>query len=180
MHKIELKMLHYFLLMSLAALMIGLEFYFELGSDALTQSVCGSSISAQNPACHEALGHLSNKILLMSFVLMIVIAIMLAMFMKYITIPLLTISTAAGKINEGDLSQIVHIHNDDEIGQVAEAMNALTSNLQEVAAYTQVTCKGAIEKLSASSEELHEESIESALNDIKSLNQFMNTFKLLK
>lgn len=48
---------------------------------------------------------------------------------RQITAPLQALAGAARRIGGGDLSQIVPVHGDDEIGQVARTFNAMATNL---------------------------------------------------
>ena len=116
----------------------------------------------------------------MFIVLTIVIAIVLMMFMKNITYPIIKIHAAAEKVIDGDLSETISIDNQDEIGQVADAFNALTSNLQEVAAYTQSTCSNILNRLTHSDEDSCKSNIDASIKELKSLNEFMDNFQLLK
>ena len=75
---------------------------------------------------------LRNKILFMFVILTIVVAIVLMMFMKNITMPLQKMVDIARQLNEGDLTQVVKIESQDEFAQLGKAINDLTSNLQEV------------------------------------------------
>lgn len=176
-------MLNYLLLIAMATLMIGTEFYYEINSVQFADAICGDhsvTHSETYKACSNGLSNFGNKIIIMFFVLTIVIAIVLMMFMKNITHPLIKIHAAAKKVIDGDLSETITIDNQDEIGQVGDAFNALTSNLQEVAAYTQSTCGDILDRLAHTSENTCKADIETTVNELKSLNEFMDSFQLLK
>jgi methyl-accepting chemotaxis protein len=176
---LEVRLLHYFLLIAMAAIMIGIEFYFEMDRADLTKQIC--SLEA---APGEALDHLRNKIVIMFGVLTLVVAIVLMMFIKNITQPLQKMAVVAKRINEGDLSQMVEVEHKDEIGQVGETINDLTSNLQEVAAFTSATGAEILEKLDALSERLEKEGkpvpgeITEVRENLASLHGFVESFKL--
>ena len=117
--------------------------------------------------------------------LSVVIAIVLFMFMQNITIPVSKMVNIAKHINEGDLSQSIELDKNDEISEVGNAINELTSNLQEVASFTSLTASEAIEKiqlLKAGNIDKTDENriINEIEQNMKSLNNFVNTFNLLK
>ena len=41
-HKLEITLLNYFFLIAIAAMMIGVEFYFEMSKPGLTQEICNN------------------------------------------------------------------------------------------------------------------------------------------
>lgn len=168
--KLVVRLLNYFLLIAFAAMLIGAEFYFEL-SDAESASL--------------TLTELRNKIVIMFGVLTLVVAIVMMMFIKNITMPLCKMADVAQRINEGDLSQVIDVETNDEIGQVGTAINELTSNLQEVASFTAMTSSETLDKINALSDKLKSTSTNDVdMNDIKqsleSLVQFVNSFELLQ
>ncbi len=164
--KLELRLLNYFFLIAFATVLIGIEFYFELNNE------------------QGRLENLRNKILVMFLVLSIVVAIVLTMFIKNITSPLCKMAVVARHINEGDLTQIVTIDNHDEIGEVGLAINELTNNLHEVAAFTSTMANETLDglkqlqELIASNSETAE-TMSLLENNLLSMNSFIKTFKLL-
>lgn len=183
MSKLESRMLNYFMLIAFAAILIGIEFYFDLNA-SYGQEICTTNSSQQlmqdnfNP-----LDSLRTKIMVMFALLSVVIAIVLIMFMKEITLPLCKMVEVAKHINEGDLSQTIEIKNHDEISEVGSAINELASNLQEVATFTSLTATEAIEKIQKLKEANPGNSdIKKMINDIEqnleSMSSFVNSFKL--
>jgi len=183
MSKLELRMLNYFMLIAFAAILIGIEFYFELNTSH-SKEIC-SMQTAQNQIQDNfnPLDDIRTKILVMFALLSVVIAIVLIMFMKNITIPLGKMVEVAKHINEGDLSQTIKIDNHDEISEVGDAINELASNLQEVATFTSLTATDAIDKIQAL-KKLNTDNPENIkiINDIEqnleSMSSFVNSFKL--
>ena len=122
--KLETILLNYFFLIAIAAMMIGVEFYFEMSKPGLQQDICISTTivtDAINPAPEDdspALLNLRNKIVVMFGVLTIVMAIVMMMFVKNITRPLQRTLDTAALINDGDLSQVIKIETHDEVGQL--------------------------------------------------------------
>ena len=182
--RLEIRLLHYFALITLAAIMIGVEFYFEMNRPDLQAEIC--QVAAQGePDGNDGLAHLRNKIVIMFGVLTLVVAIVLMMFIKNITTPLLKMVTVAKLINEGDLSQVIQVESNDEIGQVGNTINDLTSNIQEVAAFTSVSAGEALEQLAvlqerlASGDEVSPEELIEIRMSLASLKDFVDSFKLL-
>ena len=186
--RLEIRLLHYFLMITLAAVMIGIEFYFGVDrADLLKDFVqpTGEIIAAEE-GVNGALEHLRTKIVIMFGVLILVVAIVMLMFVRNITSPLQKMYVAAKEINEGDLSQVVEVDTEDEIGQVGNTINELTSNLQEVALMTSVTCRdslSALESIQRDAEEnnkLDTAQLEIVRHKLDSLKGFVDLFKLLE
>lgn len=183
MSKLELRMLNYFMLIAVASILIGIEFYFELNSNhgneiCSTQAAQANLLDEYNP-----LENIRTKIMVMFALLSVVIAIVLVMFMKEITLPLCKMVEVAKHINEGDLSQTIELDNNDEISEVGTAINELASNLQEVATFTSLTATEAIDKLQKLKNESSDSTeIRNIINGIEenleSMSSFVNNFKL--
>jgi methyl-accepting chemotaxis protein len=194
---LERKLLAYFLLIVLAALMIGIEFTFEMSSNKLTEEIWRETAlsNAELPYENEGansftpLSKLRTKVVVMFGVLTLVVAIVLLMFVRNITMPLQKMVDAAKHINDGDLSQVIEIETDNEIGQLGMAINELTSNLQEVSAFTHSSCEHMLEALDlikASKVNPKETgatqigAIDMLEKEISSLSSFIEEFELLK
>ncbi len=182
--RLEFRLLNYFLLITMAAVMIGIEFYFEMRSPALQQGLCSACVAPDSSGL-APLNDLRTKIVVMFGVLTLVVAIVLLMFIRNITQPLLRMAAVASRINEGDLSQVVEVETNDEIGLVGSTINELTSNLQEVAAFTSLTAGNAQEQLErlrerlTAGEALTPEDLEVAMQEVGSLLEFVDSFTLL-
>lgn len=87
--------------------MIGIEFYFEMQSEELNQMICNINFQSSNGITAEAgtdtispaLSDLRNKIVTMFGVLTVVVAIVMTMFIKNITLPLQKMADVAKAIN---------------------------------------------------------------------------------
>ncbi len=172
---LEIRLLNYFLLITIAAMMIGVEFFFEMNRDDLVQEIC----QAVNDA---PLQHLRNKIVIMFGVLTLVVAIVLMMFIKNITWPLQHMVDVAERINSGDLSQSVEIKTQDELGQLGTAINDLTSNLQEIAVFSTATSNAMQQHLQALSARLDDpeaqREIQAIRSELQSLREFISLFEV--
>jgi methyl-accepting chemotaxis protein len=182
--KLESRLLNYFLLIAFAAILIGIEFYFEMDAEH-GQNICSDPARQQaDLSIINPLDSLRNKILIMFMVLSIVVAIVLTMFIRNITAPLSKMALVARHINEGDLSQTVSIDNHDEIGEVGIAINELASNLQEVATFTSATANETLESIKhlqglvVDNPEIAK-TIDHIRNNLLSMSSFVNSFKLL-
>lgn len=180
---LELRFFNYFLLITIAAIMIGFEFYLELGRPDLQSDIC--TISGENENLYAFSG-LQKKIVIMFGVLSIVAAIVLLMFVKTISMPLRRMVSVAGKINEGDLRQIIHSENNDEIGQLGNVINDLASNLQEIAESSSIFSEkidAGLQKLKRVAEQQNDTKCIELLNnmqgDIDELKFFIKSFDLL-
>jgi len=190
--KLELCLLNYFLLIAIAAMMIGVEFYFEMGKPGLKQDICISPNAITETVITDVeeespiLSDLRNKIVVMFGVLTIVVAIVMMMFVKNITRPLQRTLNSAKLINDGDLSQVIKIEAHDEVGQLGIVINELTSNFQEIATSTSVMINEIESRIAALSESLEDDNPDSVeqitliRQDIDILRTFIDSFNLLQ
>ena len=190
--KLELSLLNYFLLIAIAAVMIGVEFYFEMSKPELHQNICTVAtpadryISSDTIESSVALGELRNKIVVMFGVLTIVVAIVMMMFVKNITRPLQRTLDTARLINDGDLSQVITIEAYDEVGQLGIVINELTSNFQEIATSTSTMVAAIESRIDALSSAMPDddpdnaEHIEKIRQELDALHAFIASFNLLQ
>ena len=191
-HKLEKTLLNYFFLIAIAAMMIGVEFYFEMSKSGLIQEICENPTVINEvikPASEDespALANLRNKIVVMFGVLTIVMAIVMMMFVKNITRPLQRTLDKAVLINDGDLSQVIKIETHDEVGQLGIVINELTSNFQEIASSTLGMINTIEMRIDTLSKLLSTEAIESSeeidkiKHELDSLRDFIEAFNLLE
>ena len=170
----------------LAASIIAIEFVIDINSIENLSVLCNTQSTENSQYLCESLHNIRNKIIIMLGTLTIVVAIIMLMFIKNISNPLKRISKAAEKINNGDLSQVIPIETQDEIGQVGKAINELTSNLQEVTALTSVTVSQLMKEIDLLSEQsknnkpITESDINNMKDHLNTLNDFVNAFELLE
>jgi methyl-accepting chemotaxis protein len=187
--KLELKMMNYFLLIAIAAILIGFEFYLQLSDLDYLKSLFANYVAdGDKQSINDfpaAIAHLRDKIAIMFVVLSGVAAIVMLMFIKNITLPLGKMITISKAINQGDLSHYIEIEQKDEIGELGQAINELTSNFQELASLTMATCEqldaslnSATEKLSSDIPATREE-LEAMRQEIAMLEEFLNEITLL-
>ena len=189
--KLEKTLLNYFFLIAIAAMMIGVEFYFEMSRSDLKQDICETpvvvnAVSNSPEDDSPAISNLRNKIVVMFGVLTIVMAIVMMMFVQNITRPLQRMLNTAELINDGDLSQVINIETHDEVGQLGVVINELTSNFQEIASST----LGMINEIEARIDVLssaladdatdNEKQITKIRRELDSLHDFIDSFNLLE
>jgi len=187
--KLELKMMNYFLLIAIAAILIGFEFYLQLSDlDYLKGLYADYLADTEKRSIADfppAIAHLRDKIVIMFVVLSGVAAIVMLMFIKNITLPLGKMITISKAINQGDLSHYIQIEQKDEIGELGQAINELTSNFQELASLTMASCEKLDESIMKTIAQLQDntpasvEELEAMHNEIAMLQQFLNEITLL-
>ncbi len=187
--KLEIKMMNYFLLIAIAAILIGFEFYLQLSDTSYLQSLYADYLAGTAKESIEdfppAIAHLRNKIFIMFVVLSAVAAIVMLMFIKNITLPLGKMITISKSINQGDLSHYIEVEQNDEIGELGQAINELTSNFQELASLTMASCEKLDESLNAALERLQQgrpatmDELQAMRHEIDMLQQFLNEITLL-
>ena len=189
--KLEKTLLNYFLLIAIAAMMIGVEFYFEMSRSDLKQDICEipvvvNEVLNSSEDDSPAISNLRNKIVVMFGVLTIVMAIVMMMFVQNITRPLQRMLNTAELINDGDLSQVINIETHDEVGQLGVVINELTSNFQEIASSTSGMINEIEARIDVLSSTLAEDATDSTKqitlikHELDSLRAFIDSFNLLQ
>jgi len=184
---LERKMLSYFGLIAAASLLITVEFIWAIReATPLPETVIQSSATGSDAAqlLSRRMEALQSKAVLMCVVQAVVTLIVLVMFMRRITGPLQAMVEEAGFISEGDLSRTIQVRTRDEIGSIAETINGLTSNIQEIVALglsTEAALRVPLAELRARLDADEEagkclDEIEASLDSFKDLTQ---GFKLL-
>ncbi len=83
---------------------------------------------------------LRNKALLMIGVIMVVMIIVLTMFIKNITEPLQHMIESSKEISKGDLSQTIKVQSTNELAELGNVINEMSSNLQEIILLSKNMC----------------------------------------
>lgn len=187
--KLEIKMMNYFLLIAIAAILIGFEFYLQLSDVTYLKSLYADYIPGVDKNSIDdfpvTIAQLRDKIFIMFIVLSGVAAIVMLMFIKNITLPLGKMIAISKSINQGDLSHYIEIEQKDEIGELGQAINELTSNFQELASLTMASCEKLDESIMQTIEKLQNntpasvEELEAMHHEIAMLQQFLNEITLL-
>ena len=139
-------MIIYFLLIGFASLLVGVEFIADTQSGELKETLLDNfSKYADNEISADAvfapIVKLRNKAILMVAIILVVMIIILTMFIKNITEPLQHMIEVSRKISKGDLSQTVTINSQNELAQLGNVINEMSSNLQEITLLSRNLCK---------------------------------------
>jgi methyl-accepting chemotaxis protein len=147
-YSLQRTMIIYFLLIGFAALLVGLEFVAETGSGRLNDKLsanltafAGGALSADEALV--PIQHLRSKALLMVAIILFVIIIVLTMFIKHITEPLQHMIDVSRAISRGDLRRTIEVHSHNELSQLGDVINEMSSNLQEITLMSRNLCTAA-------------------------------------
>jgi HAMP domain-containing protein len=142
-YTLQRTMIIYFLLIGFAALLLGVEFTRETYNRDLAgpriAADAGSRSTAESDAL-QAIEHLRHKAILMICIIMFVVVIVLMMFIKNITGPLQHMIEKSNEISRGDLSQTIEIEANNELADLGNVINEMSSNLQEIIHFSLNTC----------------------------------------
>ena len=130
-------MIMYFMLIVCAALLVTVEFVFDVQSaelkDFLLKNFEKFSAGELNKAqVFEPMEGLRNKAILMIGIIMYVTIIVLTMLIKNITGPLQHMIDISKEISNGDLTRTIHIDSGNELSQLGGVINEMSTNLEEV------------------------------------------------
>jgi methyl-accepting chemotaxis protein len=158
-YSLQRTMIIYFLLIGFAALLVGLEFVAETGSgrlnDQLTTNLvayAGGQLNADETLA--PIQRLRSKALLMVAIILFVIIIVLTMFIKHITEPLQHMIGVSRAISRGDLSRTIRIDSHNELSQLGDVINEMSSNLQEITLMSRNLCTSVQSRLATATTEL--------------------------
>jgi len=140
-YTLQRTMIIYFLLIGFAALLLGVEFTRETYNRNLAGPVLETTSGpAATPTVSRAIEHLRHKAILMICIIMFVVVIVLMMFIKNITGPLQHMIEKSNEISRGDLSQTIEIEANNELADLGNVINEMSSNLQEIIHFSLNTC----------------------------------------
>ncbi|MCK5872676.1 MAG: HAMP domain-containing protein [Methylococcales bacterium] len=130
-------MIMYFMLIVCAALLVTVEFVFDVQSIDLKNILLENFKKLANGDItkldvFEPLVILRNKAMLMIGIIMFVTIIVLTMLIKNITGPLQHMIDLSKQISDGDLTQTINIDSNNELSQLGGVINEMSTNLQEV------------------------------------------------
>jgi methyl-accepting chemotaxis protein len=138
-------MIIYFLMISFASFLIAAEFIYDIHGEELRTELIQNferlhSGELQPDAAFQPIQALRNKAVLMVALFLVVVLILLTMFIKNIAEPLQHMIEASKLIAVGDLSQTVNIRAKNELAEMGDTVNELTSNLQEMLLLSKDMC----------------------------------------
>jgi len=152
-YSLQRTMIIYFLLIGFASLLVGIEFVAETNGpelrDALIDNIERYSAGETDiNAVFSPIDRLRNKAILMIIIIMTVMIIVLTMFIKNITEPLQHMIEISKKISTGDLSLTIRIRSHNELAELGNVINEMSSNLQEIIHISRNICSSGREIIS--------------------------------
>jgi len=145
-NNLQRTMIIYFLLIGFASMLVGVEFIVDTQSGELRETLLSNfSQYTRGDIGQEAvftpIVKLRNKAILMVAIILVVMIIILTMFIKNITEPLQHMIEVSQSISKGDLSRTVAIDSQNELAQLGNVINEMSSNLQEITLLSQNLCQ---------------------------------------
>jgi len=145
-YSLQRTMIVYFLLIGMASLFVSIEFIVDTQRPALKQELSANfrAYSRGDMAYNQVfkpIERIRRKAVLTIAIIMFVLLIVLTMFVKNISEPLQHMIEKARKIAGGDLRQTVNIGSRNELAELGQVINELTSNLQEAVLLSSNICE---------------------------------------
>jgi len=177
---IQRKMIIYFLLIGFAALLVTVEFLFDMQSNELKETLLGnfqqfSEGRLSAAAIFQPLDYLTQKVILIIGIILFETIIVLTMFLKNIVGPLLHMITVSRKITKGDLSQTITIEANNELAELGNIINEMSSNLQEIILLSKNMCLSGKEFVAGTSFIMDRQHL--SLNEIRDVGDQILTLK---
>ncbi len=138
-------MIIYFLMIGFASFLIAGEFILDIHGKELRSALTRNFEKLSNgellpDQTFQPLQTMTNKAVLMVALFLMVVLILLTMFIKNITEPLQHMIEVSRLIAAGDLSRTVRISAKNELAEMGDTVNDLTSNLQEMLLLSRDMC----------------------------------------
>lgn len=173
-YNLQRTMIIYFLLIGFASLLVGVEFIIDTHGTELKQELFSnfdkhSKNEISSGEIFAPIDKLRNKAILMIAIIMFVMIIVLTMFIKNITEPLQHMIEASEEISGGDLSQTIKIHSNNELAELGNVINEMSSNLQEIILLSQNMCSSGNDFVAKVSSVLEHENV--TLGDIQNVKE---------
>ena len=144
-YSLQRTMIIYFLLIGFASLLVGVEFIIDTNRPELKKTLISNfeknlENQMEIDEVFDPIDKLRNKAILMIAIIMFVMIIVLTMFIKNITEPLQHMIEASKEISKGDLSQTITIEAKNELAELGNVINEMSSNLQEILMLSRNMC----------------------------------------
>jgi len=147
--RLKKKLTLYFILIAIVSISVSVEMIFEFSSAKFRNDIRSNliievqtgvpaayiqklNIDRLNSAINDPISDLRNRMILLLLVVFASIVGAFVMFAKDIVSPMDSIVEATKKIADGDLTVMVPVMSDDEIGQIATLINDMNINLQDM------------------------------------------------
>ena len=163
-YSLQRTMLVYFLLIGVASLFVSFEFIADTHSQELKQGLIDNFAKYSQAEMviddvFQPIEKIRNKAILMIAIIVFVMVIVLTMFTKNITEPLQHMIEVSKKLATGDLRQTIAIQSDNELGELGNVINELSSNLQETTLLAKNVCTIGADSISKTMEILAQEEL---------------------
>ena len=144
-YSLQRTMIIYFLLIGFASMLVGIEFLADFQGSTLKEEIWENirqykDQAVQPEAVFAPIDRLRSKALLMVGIIIFVMVIVLTMFIKNITEPLQHMIQLSQRISSGDLSQTIRIRANNELAELGNVINEMSSNLQEITLLSRRMC----------------------------------------
>ncbi len=161
-YTLQRTMIIYFLLIAFASCMVGIEFLIDFNTSYIKTEIIESS--GQNSQDQHSLfayfDRMRKKALVMIAIIMVVTLIVLTMFIKNISEPLQHMIDYAHKISSGDLSRTIKIQSGNELSELGNVINSMSTNLQEVLLLSKGLCGNGQTLVDEAMQQLQKEPLE--------------------
>jgi methyl-accepting chemotaxis protein len=174
-------MIIYFLLIGFASTLVGVEFVVdtnkaELRSELLQNFGKLSRQEISPDVAFRPLQVVRDRAVVMVVVILLTVLILLTMFIKNITEPLQHMIDISRQISKGDLSRTIAIRSTNELAELGNVINDLTSNMQEMTLLAKEMCVSSNDFLAKmadilSTSELERESVTGIGSKMESLDR---------
>ena len=187
---ISRRMTIYIMIIVFTMLILAVEFFVEINSDALKGELVENfkllnKGEITETAAIAPLIHVRNKVMLLLSIQVLVTGVVFMLFVKKINIPLKRMFTVSSKIASGDMKEPMPVYMKDEIGRMGEFINDLISDFGEVVAHVRLFTNSTIESIEDIESSIYNQDNESTKikieilkGDLLQLNDMMKDFKL--
>lgn len=178
-YSLQRTMIIYFLLISFASILVGVEFLSETQGAKLREDLLSGFEQYSNKkisvdTLFQPINRLRSKAILMIMVVLFVVVIVLMMFIKNITEPLQHMIEIVQNISKGDLSQTIEIKSNNELAKLGNVINEMSSNLQEITLLSKNLCQSGDDFVIQARTILKKPAL--GRKEVESLNIFLNNF----
>jgi methyl-accepting chemotaxis protein len=146
------RMIIYLLIILFTVITLGIEFLVEVNDVSLkegfAEDIIGNNNLLRDDKVISPLAHLRNKVILLLFMQVLVTGVVMAIFVKKITLPLKKMFEVSSYIAGGDLKEPMPVYLPDEIGRMGEFINDLVSHFGELVGHIRVSVSSELDALS--------------------------------
>lgn len=182
-YTLQRTMIIYFLLIGFASLLVGVEFIIETHELINTQRDNFEQQGKRDINVEDIISpieRLRSKAMLMIAIIMCVMVIVLMMFIKNITGPLQHMIEMSKEFSRGDLSHTIKIHSANELAELGNVINELSSNLQEIIMFSKNLCNSGMDFVDRTSfildaKKISEEDMKRVVSEVSHLKNELET-----